>query len=296
MSDIRSKRIYRVTLLGGVVNALLLVAKFMAGIMGHSAAMVADAVHSLSDFVTDVIVLIFVRLSNKPADEDHAYGHGKYETIATSIIGVALLVVAIMLGWGGLTKIYAFACGEQLQSPGVIALVAAIVSIASKEWVFRITRKVADEVQSSELEANAWHHRSDAMSSIGTAIGIGGAVLLGSEWAVLDPIAAVVVSVFIIKTAFALIRKSSGELLEERLPRETENHIREIVYRTRDVKDIHHLYTRRIGGVIAIEMHLRLPGEMPLAEAHSRASEVERNLRKEYGDSTHIMLHLEPTK
>ena len=242
MSDIRSKRIYRVTLLGGVVNALLLVAKFMAGIMGHSAAMVADAVHSLSDFVTDVIVLIFVRLSNKPADEDHAYGHGKYETIATSIIGVALLVVAIMLGWGGLTKIYAFACGEQLQSPGVIALVAAIVSIASKEWVFRITRKVADEVQSSALEANAWHHRSDAMSSIGTAIGIGGAVLLGSEWAVLDPIAAVVVSVFIIKTAFALIRKSSGELLEERLPRETENHIREIVYRTRDVKDIHHLY------------------------------------------------------
>ncbi len=296
MSDIRSKRIYRVTLLGGVVNALLLVAKFMAGIMGHSAAMVADAVHSLSDFVTDVIVLIFVRLSNKPADEDHAYGHGKYETIATSIIGVALLAVAIMLGWGGLTKIYAFACGEQLQSPGVIALVAAIVSIASKEWVFRITRKVADEVQSSALEANAWHHRSDAMSSIGTAIGIGGAVLLGSEWAVLDPIAAVVVSVFIIKTAFALIRKSSGELLEERLPRETENHIREIVYRTRDVMDIHHLYTRRIGGVIAIEMHLRLPGEMPLAEAHSRASEVERNLRKEYGDSTHIMLHLEPTK
>ena len=178
MSDIRSKRIYRVTLLGGVVNALLLVAKFMAGIMGHSAAMVADAVHSLSDFVTDVIVLIFVRLSNKPADEDHAYGHGKYETIATSIIGVALLVVAIMLGWGGLTKIYAFACGEQLQSPGVIALVAAIVSIASKEWVFRITRKVADEVQSSALEANAWHHRSDAMSSIGTAIGIGGAVLV----------------------------------------------------------------------------------------------------------------------
>lgn len=296
MSDIRSKRIYRVTLLGGVVNAILLVAKFMAGIMGHSAAMVADAVHSLSDFVTDVIVLIFVRLSNKPADEDHAYGHGKYETIATSIIGVALLAVAIMLGWGGLTKIYAFACGEQLQSPGVIALVAALVSIASKEWVFRITRKVADEVESSALEANAWHHRSDAMSSIGTAIGIGGAVLLGSDWAVLDPIAAVVVSVFIIKTAFALIRKSSGELLEERLPRETENHIREIVYRTRDVKDIHRLYTRRIGGAIAIEMHLRLPGEMPLAEAHSRASEVERNLRKEYGDSTHIMLHLEPTK
>ena len=296
MEQDRNRRIYRVTLLGSVVNMLLLVAKFVAGILGHSAAMIADAVHSLSDFVTDVIVLVFVRLSNKPADDDHAYGHGKYETIATSIIGIALLAVACMLGWEGLTKIYAFICGEQLQSPGHIALAAAIVSILSKEWVYRITRKVAYAVESSALEANAWHHRSDALSSIGTAIGIGGAVLLGNKWAVLDPIAAVVVSVFIIKTAYMLIRKSSGELLEERLPSDTENLIRDIVYRTREVKDIHHLYTRRIGSTIAIEMHLRLPGDMPLAEAHRRASEIERNLRSEFGAGTHIMLHLEPIK
>ena len=296
MEQDRNRRIYRVTLLGSVVNMLLLVAKFVAGILGHSAAMIADAVHSLSDFVTDVIVLVFVRLSNKPADDDHAYGHGKYETIATSIIGIALLAVACMLGWEGLTKIYAFICGEQLQSPGHIALAAAIVSILSKEWVYRITRKVAFETESSALEANAWHHRSDALSSIGTAIGIGGAVLLGNSWAVLDPIAAVVVSVFIIKTAYMLIRKSSGELLEERLPSDTENLIRDIVYRTREVKDIHHLYTRRIGSTIAIEMHLRLPGDMPLAEAHRRASEIERNLRSEFGAGTHIMLHLEPIK
>lgn len=296
MEQDRNRRIYRVTLLGSVVNMLLLIAKFAAGILGHSAAMIADAVHSLSDFVTDVIVLVFVRLSNKPADDDHAYGHGKYETIATSIIGIALLAVACMLGWEGLTKIYAFCCGEQLQSPGQIALAAAIISILSKEWVYRITRKVAYEVESSALEANAWHHRSDALSSIGTAIGIGGAVLLGNKWAVLDPIAAVVVSVFIIKTAYMLIRKSSGELLEERLPSDTENLIRDIVYRTREVKDIHHLYTRRIGSTIAIEMHLRLPGDMPLAEAHRRASEIERNLRSEFGAGTHIMLHLEPIK
>ena len=135
----RNRQIYRVTLLGSVVNMLLLVAKFAAGIIGHSAAMIADAVHSLSDFVTDLIVLVFVRLSNKPADDDHAYGHGKYETIATSIIGIALLAVACMLGWEGLTKIYSFCRGEQLQSPGLIALAAAIISILSKEWVFRIT-------------------------------------------------------------------------------------------------------------------------------------------------------------
>ena len=292
----RNRKIYRVTLLGSVVNMLLLVAKFAAGIIRPSAAMIADAVLSLSDFVTDLIVLVFVRLSNKPADDDHAYGHGKYETIATSIIGIALLAVACMLGWEGLTKIYSFCRGEQLQSPGYIALAAAIISILSKEWVFRITRKVAFETESSALEANAWHHRSDALSSIGTAIGIGGAVLLGNDWAVLDPIAAVVVSVFIIKTAYMLIRKSSGELLEESLPNDTENLIREIVYRTHEVNDIHHLYTRRIGNTIAIEMHLRLPGDMPLAEAHRRASEIERNLRSEFGAATHIMLHLEPIK
>lgn len=294
MEQDRNRRIYRVTLLGSVVNMLLLIAKFAAGILGHSAAMIADAVHSLSDFVTDVIVLVFVRLSNKPADDDHAYGHGKYETIATSIIGIALLAVACMLGWEGLTKIYAFCCGEQLQSPGQIALAAAIISILSKEWVYRITRKVAYEVESSALEANAWHHRSDALSSIGTAIGIGGAVLLGNKWAVLDPIAAVVVSVFIIMTSFRLIRQAAGELLEESLPKETEQRITEIAYRDGMVKDIHNLHTRRIGNHIAIEMHIRLPRVMTIEEAHRHATDIERCLKEEYGKDTHVMLHVEP--
>ncbi|MGM9803278.1 MAG: cation diffusion facilitator family transporter [Muribaculaceae bacterium] len=296
MTTNRNQRIVNVTFLGGIVNALLLMAKFAAGVLGHSAAMIADAVHSLSDFVTDVIVIVFVRLSNKPADADHAYGHGKYETIATSIIGMALLIVAALLGWNGLHKIYLFINGEPMQSPGQIALYAALLSIAAKEWVFRVTRNVAQQVESSALEANAWHHRSDALSSVGTAIGIGAAVLLGNDWAVLDPIAAVVVSVFIIKTALMLLRKSAGELLEERLPSDTENLIQQIVYRTPDVKDIHHLYTRRIGNAIAIEMHLRLPGDMPLAEAHARACNIEHDLRAQFGNSTHIMLHLEPIK
>jgi cation diffusion facilitator family transporter len=270
--------------------------KFVAGILGHSAAMIADAVHSLSDFLTDIVVIVLVKLSSKPADKDHDYGHGKYETVATSIIGMALVVVAIMLGWNGIEKIIAVINGENIESPEMIAFAAAVVSILLKEWVFRITKKVALEVDSKALEANAWHHRSDAFSSIGTAIGIGGAVLLGNSWVVLDPIAAVVVSVLIFITAFRLLRQASGELLEESLPKETEDKIEDIVYQDKLVSDIHNLHTRRIGSIIAIEMHLRLPGDISLEESHNHATAIERALRNEFGNGTHIMLHIEPVK
>ena len=292
----RDKRIYKVTLTGGIVNMLLLVFKFVAGVLGNSAAMIADAVHSLSDFLTDIVVIAFVKLSSKPADQDHDYGHGKYETVASSIIGMALVVVAVLLGWGGVEKIIQVAKGEQLEQPGVIALVAAVLSVALKEWVFRITKKVALDVNSQALEANAWHHRSDAMSSVGTSIGIGGAVLLGKSWAVLDPIASVVVSIMILIAAFRLLRQASGELLEESLPKSTEDKIESIVYQDKLVTDIHHLHTRRIGSIIAIEMHLRLPGDITLEESHRHATRIEQALRGEFGAGTHIMLHIEPVK
>jgi len=294
--ETRDERIYKITLTGSIVNMVLLVLKFVAGIIGNSAAMVADAVHSLSDFLTDIVVIVLVKLSSKPADEDHDYGHGKYETIATSLIGMALVVVAIMLGWNGAEKIYQAINGQQLESPGLIAFIAALVSILLKEWVFRVTKKVAVEVNSQALEANAWHHRSDAFSSIGTAIGIGGAVLLGQHWAVLDPIAAIVVSILILVTAFRLLRQASGELLEESLPKETEDKIEEIVYRHPLASDIHKLHTRRIGSIIAIEMHFRLPRNITLEEAHQHATSIEHELKQEFGHGTHIMLHIEPTK
>ena len=294
--ETRDQRIYRVTLTGSIVNMVLFVMKFAAGILGHSAAMIADAVHSLSDFLTDLVVLLFVKLSSKPADKNHDYGHGKYETIATSIIGMALVAVAAMLGWEGVEKIAKVMKGGEIESPGLIALVAALMSIILKEWIFRITKKVAHEVHSQALEANAWHHRSDAFSSIGTAVGLGGAILLGSKWTVLDPIAAIIVSVLIFITAFRLLRQASGELLEESLPKETEEKIEEIVYQDSLVSDIHNLHTRRIGSIIAIEMHLRLPGEISLTESHDHASNIERSLREEFGKGTHIMLHIEPKK
>ena len=151
----RDRRIYRITLAGSIVNVVLLVFKFAAGILGHSAAMIADAIHSLSDFLTDIIVIVFVRLSSKPADNDHDYGHGKYETLATSVIGLALAVVAVLIGWDGIEKIADALQGNRLESPGIIALWAALLSIVLKEWIFRATRKVANEVKSKALEANA---------------------------------------------------------------------------------------------------------------------------------------------
>ena len=281
---------------GSAVNVVLLVFKFVAGFFGGSAAMIADAVHSLSDFITDVIVLLFVRLSSKPEDSDHDYGHGKYETLATSLIGLALLCVGVMIMYNGVHSIVSAVMGNHLPQPGMIALAAALVSIALKEWAYRFTAKVGRECESQAVVANAWHHRSDALSSIGTAVGIGGAILLGDKWAVLDPIAAVVVSVFIIRTAWQLTKKSAGELLEQSLPAEMEREIETIVAREPMASEVHHLRTRRIGSHIAIEMHLRMPGDISLYESHQHATNIEQKLRKRFGASTHIGLHVEPLK
>ena len=292
----RERHIYRVTLAGSVINVLLLLCKFVAGILGHSAAMIADAVHSLTDFVTDIIVLVFVRLSSKPRDANHEYGHGKYETLASVLIGFSLFLVGVMICYDGLVKIYRAICGEELAQPGMVALAAAVVSIVLKEWAFRFTRRVGRRVGSEAVVANAWHHRSDALSSVGTFFGIGGAILLGQKWAVLDPIAALVVSVLIIKAAIALIKPAMDELMEKSLPDEVENEIRRIAESVEGVSEVHHLMTRSIGSHIAMEMHVRMRGDMTLYESHLHATEIERKLRARFGADTHIGLHVEPLK
>ena len=292
----REQSIYRVTIAGSIINAVLLAFKFTAGILGGSAAMIADAVHSLSDFMTDIVVLLFVKLGNKPQDEDHDYGHGKYETLATALIGIALMGVGAMICYNGLTKTWAVINGEQLKSPGMIAFIAAIVSIALKEWAYRFTEKVGREVSSQAVRANAWHHRSDALSSIGTAFGIGGAILLGAQWAVLDPLAAIIVSFFILKAAYGLIVQATNELLEGSLPEDVEAQMVALAAEEEGVADIHNLRTRRLGNKIAIEMHVRMPGEMSLYEAHEKATRIEKRLREQFGEPAHIALHLEPLK
>lgn len=293
---VRRRAIYKVTLEGSVVNVVLVLCKFAAGILGRSAAMVADAVHSLSDLATDVVVLVFVRLSDKPEDKSHDYGHGKYETFATLLIGVALLVVGIGILWSGGGQIYAFMQGETLKSPGWIALWAALLSIVSKEVLFHYTRIVGRKYNSPAVIANAWHHRSDAFSSIGTAVGIGGAILLGEDWRVLDPLAAVIVSFFIIQVAVKQLRPCLDELLERSLPDDVEQRITDLVLSVPGVSQPHHLRTRRIGNRYSIDLHIRMDGSLPLSEAHDRATRVERKLRDEYGQDTYINVHVEPVK
>ncbi len=293
---VREAGIYRVTLVGSVVNLLLLVFKFVAGILGHSAAMLADAVHSLSDFVTDIIVIVFVRISSKPEDEGHDYGHGKYETLATAIIGLILLFVGFGILWNGATSIWDFWQGGELKEPGMLALWVALASILFKELLYQYTVLKGRRLNSQAVVANAWHHRSDALSSIGTAVGIGGAILLGEQWLILDPLAAVVVSLFIMKVAIQLLVPCVEELLEKSLPAEVEEKIKQEILSFPGVTSPHHLRTRRIGSSYAIEVHLRMDGQITLEEAHHTATAIENRLKSEFGSRTYINIHVEPVK
>ena len=292
----REKEIYKVTIIGGVVNFILLVFKFLAGIIGHSAAMVADAVHSLSDFVTDIVVIVFVKISGKPQDESHDYGHGKYETLATAIIGVVLLCVGIGILVNSVTDVVDVYNGKQIKAPGVLALIAAAVSIIFKEVLYQYTVHKGKTLDSKAVVANAWHHRSDAFSSIGTLIGIAGAIFLGEKWRVLDPIAAFIVSIFIIKVAIDLVKPCIDELLEKSLSNEVEEKILSIVTAFPEVDQPHHLRTRRIGNNIAIEIHIRMDGSMSLKDAHDVTKRIESAVKDEFGPETHIGIHMEPKK
>lgn len=292
----REQEIYKVTLWGSVCNALLVAFKFVAGFLGNSSAMIADAVHSLSDFITDIVVIVFVRISAKPQDKGHDYGHGKYETLASFIIALGLGAIAIGIIVSGVKKFVAWLHGAELSSPGQIALWAALLSILLKEILFQYTIHRGKAIDSQALVANAWHHRSDAISSIGAAIGIGGALVLGNRWAVLDPLASIVVGALLIKTVVDLLRGSMSELTESSLSDETEQEILDIIRATPNVFDPHNLRTRRIGNHIAIEVHVRMKGDTPLHEAHERASLIEHQLRDRFGQHTHVNIHMEPVK
>ena len=292
----REKEIYKVTLVGSVANILLTILKFIAGIMGHSVAMTADAVHSLSDLLTDAVVLLFVRISAKPEDCSHDYGHGKYETLATTLIGIALAVVATGIGVKAVTALLFWWHGGTLEAPGMLALWAATISIIIKELVYQYTIRRGHSLNSPAVEANAWHHRSDALSSIGTLVGIGGAILLGDRWTILDPLASLVVTFFILRVAWKLLRQGLDELLEASLPEEVEKEILDIITVFPDVHDPHHLRTRCIGNRYAIELHIRMDGSLTLDTVHTRTREIEQKLKEHFGANTHITLHVEPMK
>lgn len=294
--EARKREIYRVTFVGLVVNLLLSAAKLVAGIIGRSAAMTADAVHSFSDLATDVVVIAFARISSKPQDESHDYGHGKYETLATLLISLALAVVGSGILVSGIRSIRVVIEGGTLPRPGAIALVAAVVSIVGKEILYRYTVRVGRRIDSPSVVANAWHHRSDALSSLGTLVGIGCAYFLGERWRIADPIAALVVALFIFKIAFDLIRSGLDELMERSLPTETEAEILRIITADPAIREPHNLRTRRIGASIAIEVHVRVDGEMTVRHSHELTVDIERRLRERFGAGTIIAVHVEPVK
>ncbi|MCF0178296.1 MAG: cation transporter [Bacteroidales bacterium] len=292
----RSEKLTNVTLVGTVANLALTAFKFFAGYVGRSGAMIADAAHSLSDLATDFAILVFVKMANKPQDHDHDYGHGKYETMGTVIVGIALIGVAIGIAAEAILKIVAIAGNaETVQRPGIIAITAAVVSIVVKEWLFRYTMKVGKRENSTAVVANAWHHRSDAFSSIAALIGILGAYLLGGKWIILDPSTALLMSMLILKTSYDLVKPGMGELMERSLPDELEDEIVRIIY-AHKVSDIHNLRTRRLGNSIVIECHLRLPGEMSVTDSHDITKRIEKDLYDKYGENTMIMIHVEPNK
>ena len=295
-ADCRKREIYRVTFVGLVVNLVLSLLKLAAGVVGRSGAMVADAVHSFSDLATDIVVIAFARISAKPRDTDHDYGHGKYETLATIIISIALGVVGAGILVNSIRGIRTVIDGGLLPRPGAVALVAAAVSILVKEILYRYTVRAGRRLDSPSVVANAWHHRSDALSSLGTLVGIGCAFFLGDKWRIADPIAALIVSVFIFKIAFDLIRTGLGELLEQSLPEEVEKEILGIVAANPRVREPHNLRTRRIGAAIAIEVHVRMDGKMTVEESHELTVDIEQRLRERFGEGTMIAIHVEPVK
>lgn len=290
----RKSEIRRITLWGAVVNLLLTAGKLVAGALGHSAAMVADGVHSLSDLISDVVVLAFTHISAKGKDRDHSFGHGKFETLATLIISIILVIVGGKLMSEGIRSIIDIINGTVLPKPGIIALAAAAVSIAAKEILYHVTMKTGKRVQSPVVIANAWHHRSDALSSIGSLLGIGGAIILGSKWTILDPIASCAISIAIIIVAFRMAMPSIAELLEASLPEEIENQITATASAVEGVRDFHELKTRRNGISFIIDAHMTVDPDISIVEAHNIATRVEEALRTKFGSETQISIHMEP--
>lgn len=290
----REKKAARVTWVGFFTNLLLSTAKIIAGVVGRSSAMIADGIHSLSDFITDFIVIIFIKISAKHDDNDHPYGYGKFETFATMLISFALFIVAIGIFYSGSVKIYEVLNGRVIERPTYLALIMAAVSIVVKEILYWYTIIVGRKIESPAVIANGWHHRSDAFSSIGTLIGISGAMFLGERWRILDPITSVIVGIFIIGVAYKLARPSIQELLEMSLPEEIEHSIEQKIQATPGVITFHHLRTRKNGNAFIIDMHIKVDPHSSIVEAHDIATHVENNLKTAFGKRTQINVHIEP--
>lgn len=292
--QIRANLALRVTREGLVVNIVLFLVKLAAGIVGHSQAMLADAVHTLSDFVSDIAVLLGIRYSSKPVDTDHAYGHGQYETLTAAFVGLLLFGVGLKIGWEAVRSLIAALDGTLPEPPERLAFWAAILSVVAKEAIFRRTLAVGKLTQNDALVANAWHHRSDAFSSVASALGIGAAVFLGKEWSVMDPVAALFTSFLLLRVSLGIIREKVGGLTERALPCEQLEEIRNLVLSYPEFSEPHNLRTRMVGPVPVIDLHVRVAPDMSVQEAHRLASLLEKDLQRRFGEETITNIHIEP--
>ncbi|MEJ2053548.1 MAG: cation diffusion facilitator family transporter [Calditrichaceae bacterium] len=284
----------RVTWIGLIWNVFLTILKFIIGIISRSNALIADAVHSLSDFASDISVLIGLKVASKPVDHDHNYGHGKFETLSAIIVGITLFAVGIGILWNSATIIYDYFHGKALTSPGASALIALVISILVKEGLYQYTAKSGKTLHSQVLIANAWHHRSDAFSSIAVLIGVSGAILLGDKWVILDPVAAGIVSLLILKVAGQTGYEAFNELMEVSLSRERQKEILDLVSQVPGVNIPHNLKTRQIGNTVAIDLHIKVDNDLSIVEAHDISTSVEDKLKESFGEDSFISIHVEP--
>jgi len=286
----QSQQALRVSGVSIVVNLLLSAGKLAAGLIAHSGAMVSDAVHSASDIFSTLIVMVGLRLSGKAADREHPYGHERMECVAAIVLAGVLMVTGLLIGYKGAREILSGQATDR-PAPGLLALVAAIVSIAVKEGMFWYTRGYARRLASPALMADAWHHRSDALSSVGALIGIAGA-RLGVP--MMDPLASVVICAFIIKAAFDIFRDAVDRMVDHSGDSQTEGQIRECVMAHGGVRRIDVLRTREFGSRLYVELEIALDDTLTLSEAHSIAEGVHDDVERAFPQVKHIMIHVNP--
>ena len=276
-----------VTIIG---NIILSVMKLLAGVIAHSNAMISDAIHSASDVFSTFIVMIGVKLSSKSADKEHPYGHERLECVAAIVLSIVLFITGLGIGSNAL-KAVTQGDYDHLQVPGILALIAAIVSIVSKEAMYWYTRHYAKKIDSSALMADAWHHRSDAFSSVGSLIGIGGAML---GFPVLDPLASVVICIFILKVAFDIFKDALDKMLDTSCSEEYEEKLADYIRKSRGVERLDLLRTRMFGNKVYIDAEIAVDGTLSLKDAHAIAEDVHDNVEKKFPNTKHIMIHVNP--
>lgn len=283
------KKIKKVTWIGLIANLLLAAFKFTVGVIGKSQAVVADAVHSLSDIGTDVAVLLGVKFWSSPADSEHPYGHWRIETLVTAIIGIALFIAGIEIAYKSITSINEV----HKTGPSLIAIVGPMISIILKEVLYRWNKSVGKNIKSKALIANAWHHRSDALSSIPVLF----AVLLASinpKFVIVDHIGAFVVSIFIMKVSWDILKESFGELVDVSAPKKDLKKIKDVIKKVTGVKSIHAVRTRKLGPGLHVDLHVLVDGNITVKEGHDISEEVKRELIEKGPDVFDVVVHLEP--